>query len=55
MTGSMDTLLLAHVFALCLKVDHFATDTAIIANDLKLATTKCAFAFLAIVGPFADD
>ncbi|KZV71749.1 RNA polymerase I associated factor A49-like protein [Peniophora sp. CONT] len=40
MTGSMDALLLAHVFALCLKVDHFATDTAIIAADLKLGTTK---------------
>lgn len=42
MTGSMDALLLAHMFALCLKVDHFATDTAIIATDLKLGTTKYA-------------
>ena len=40
MTGSMDALLLAHAFALCLKVDDYATDTAILAADLKLGTMK---------------
>ncbi|VDC02261.1 unnamed protein product [Peniophora sp. CBMAI 1063] len=40
MTSSMEALLLAHAFALCLKIDHFATDTATIASDLKVATTK---------------
>ncbi|KAI0312268.1 RNA polymerase I associated factor A49-like protein [Amylostereum chailletii] len=38
MTPAKDTLLLTHTFALCLKVDHFATDFGVIASDLKLPT-----------------
>lgn len=36
----METLLLTHMFALCLRIDDYATDTTLIANDLsqKVAT-----------------
>ncbi|KAI0063354.1 Rpa49 subunit specific to nuclear RNA polymerase I [Artomyces pyxidatus] len=35
MTSEKDTSILTHIFALCLKVDDFASDTTLIASDLK--------------------
>jgi hypothetical protein len=40
-TGQTETLLLTHMFALCLRVDDYATDAKLIADDLKLPITKC--------------
>ncbi|KAI0031466.1 Rpa49 subunit specific to nuclear RNA polymerase I [Vararia minispora EC-137] len=40
MTGATETLLFTHMFALCLKLDSFATDTALIAKDLRMSVTK---------------
>ncbi|KAG6374130.1 RNA polymerase I associated factor, A49-like protein [Boletus reticuloceps] len=34
-TSQTETLLLTHMFALCLRVDDYATDTTLIANDLS--------------------
>ncbi|EIN05934.1 RNA polymerase I associated factor A49-like protein [Punctularia strigosozonata HHB-11173 SS5] len=39
-TSQKRALLLAYMFALCLHVDNFATDTSLIANDLAQPTTK---------------
>ncbi|KAF8630259.1 hypothetical protein AX17_005445 [Amanita inopinata Kibby_2008] len=36
MTPKMKTTLLTHIFALCLKVDNYATDTTILAEDLSM-------------------
>ncbi|KAF5326627.1 hypothetical protein D9611_000864 [Ephemerocybe angulata] len=38
-TSSTKTNLLAHIFALCLKLDQFATDTEVLAKDLSMKTT----------------
>ncbi|KAI9454084.1 RNA polymerase I associated factor A49-like protein [Russula earlei] len=40
MTSDNETNLLTHLFSLCLKVDDYATDTTLIAADLKMASTK---------------
>jgi DNA-directed RNA polymerase I subunit RPA49 len=40
MTSDNETSLLTHLFALCLKVDDYATDTALIATDLKMPPTR---------------
>jgi len=40
MTTENETRLLTHLFSLCLKVDDYATDTALIAADLKMSTTR---------------
>ncbi|KAF8626021.1 hypothetical protein AX15_005111 [Amanita polypyramis BW_CC] len=37
MTNTTRTTLLTHLFALCLKVDNYATDTSIIAHDLSIS------------------
>ncbi|KAF8549007.1 RNA polymerase I associated factor, A49-like protein [Imleria badia] len=44
-TSQTETLLLTHMFALCLRIDDYATDTTIIANDLsqKVATINALF------------
>lgn len=36
----METNLLTHMFALCLRVDEWATDTAILAGDLSMPVAK---------------
>ncbi|KAK2465155.1 hypothetical protein APHAL10511_002847 [Amanita phalloides] len=36
MTTKTETTLLTHLFALCLRVDNYATDTTIIAHDLSM-------------------
>ena len=36
----METNLLTHMFALCLRVDEWATDTTILAGDLSMSVTK---------------
>ena len=40
MTPQTETMLLAYMFALCLRVDDYATDTTLIAKDLSMAVTK---------------
>jgi DNA-directed RNA polymerase I subunit RPA49 len=39
-TSATETNLLTHVFALCLKVDDFATDTTVLAHDLSMQVSK---------------
>ena len=40
-TSDNETSLLTHLFALCLKVDDYATDTTLLSADLKMAPTRC--------------
>ena len=40
MTPQTETMLLTHMFALCLRVDDYATDTESIAHDLGMPPTK---------------
>lgn len=40
-TSDNETSLLTHLFSLCLKVDDYVTDTALLAADLKMAPTRC--------------
>ncbi|KAI9451427.1 RNA polymerase I associated factor A49-like protein [Lactarius psammicola] len=40
MTTENETSLLTHLFSICLKVDDHATDTALIAADLKMSSTR---------------
>jgi DNA-directed RNA polymerase I subunit RPA49 len=40
-TSDNETSLLTHLFSLCLKVDDYATDTGLLAVDLKMAPTRC--------------
>ncbi|KAF8966904.1 RNA polymerase I associated factor, A49-like protein [Flammula alnicola] len=39
-TTATKTSLLAHIFALCLKLDEYATNTTIIAHDLSMPVTE---------------
>jgi DNA-directed RNA polymerase I subunit RPA49 len=39
-TSATETNLLTHVFALCLKVDNFATDTTVLAHDLSMQVPR---------------
>ncbi|KAI0688017.1 RNA polymerase I associated factor, A49-like protein [Cytidiella melzeri] len=39
-TPQTETMLLAYMFALCLRVDDYATDTTLLAKDLSMAVTK---------------
>ncbi|EAU87662.1 Rpa49 subunit specific to nuclear RNA polymerase I [Coprinopsis cinerea okayama7 len=39
-TSTTKTNLLTHIFALCLKVDQFATDTEMLAQDLSMKTAE---------------
>jgi len=39
-TSDNETSLLTHLFSLCLKIDDYATDTALIASDLKMSPTR---------------
>ena len=39
-TQELETNLLTHMFALCLRVDEWATDTAILAGDLSMSVAK---------------
>jgi hypothetical protein len=41
-TTETQTNLLTHMFALCLHLDTYATDTIILGNDLSMAASKCA-------------
>jgi hypothetical protein len=40
MTTDNETRFLTHLFSLCLKVDDYATDTALIAGDLKMPSAR---------------
>ncbi|KAH9054896.1 RNA polymerase I associated factor A49-like protein [Lactarius vividus] len=40
MTTENETSLLTHLFSLCLKADGYATDTALIAADLKMSSKR---------------
>ena len=39
-TQELETNLLTHMFTLCLRVDEWATDTAILAGDLCMPVAK---------------
>ncbi|KAF8176301.1 Rpa49 subunit specific to nuclear RNA polymerase I [Pholiota molesta] len=39
-TSATKTSLLTHIFALCLKLDEYATNTTIVAHDLSMAVTE---------------
>jgi hypothetical protein len=41
MTSNSETCLLTHLFSLCLRIDDYATDTTLIAADLKMSPTRC--------------
>lgn len=45
----METMLLTHMFALCLRVDDYATDTTLIAKDLSMSVAKYALRCLAMI------
>jgi len=40
MTSDNETSLLTNLFSLCLKIDDYATDTTLIAADLKMSPTR---------------
>lgn len=40
MTSENETSLLTHLFSLCLKVDDYATNTTVIAADLKMSPMR---------------
>ncbi|KAJ7938411.1 Rpa49 subunit specific to nuclear RNA polymerase I [Mycena leptocephala] len=44
-TPQLELLLLAHLFALCLRIDNYAADHALIARDLSLAPEKITAVF----------
>jgi DNA-directed RNA polymerase I subunit RPA49 len=50
-TTEKQTTLLAHIFALCLRVDDYATDTTVIAKDLRMQTAKSVPSFLPSLTP----
>ncbi|KIP06400.1 hypothetical protein PHLGIDRAFT_107028 [Phlebiopsis gigantea 11061_1 CR5-6] len=39
-TPQMETMLLTHMFALCLRIDDYATDTTLLAKDLSMSAAK---------------
>lgn len=39
-TSATKTSLLTHIFALCLKLDNYASDTKLIADDLSMPVTE---------------
>ena len=39
-TPQTEAMLLSYMFALCLRVDDYATDTTLLAKDLGMAVTK---------------
>lgn len=49
MTTENETRLLTHLFSLCLKVDDYATDTALIAADLKMSSTRYSLQIMHMV------
>jgi DNA-directed RNA polymerase I subunit RPA49 len=53
-TQEMETNLLTHMFALCLRVDEWATDTTILAGDLSMSVTKVNQLFKSL-GAFVDQ
>jgi DNA-directed RNA polymerase I subunit RPA49 len=36
----METMLLTHMFALCLRLDDYSTDSTLIAKDLSMSVVK---------------
>jgi DNA-directed RNA polymerase I subunit RPA49 len=49
MTTENETSLLTHLFSLCLKVDDYATDTALIAADLKMSSARYPLQMMHVV------
>ncbi len=49
MTTENETSLLTHLFSLCLKVDNYATDTALIAADLKMSSIRYPLQMMHVV------
>lgn len=52
-TQELETSLLTHMFALCLRVDEWATDTTVLATDLSMPVTKVNQLFKSL-GEFVD-
>ena len=46
MTTETETRFLTHLFALCLKADDYATDTELIAADLRMSSTRYSLRIL---------
>ncbi|KAJ8586617.1 RNA polymerase I associated factor, A49-like protein [Rhizopogon salebrosus TDB-379] len=44
-TSENETMLLTHMFALCLHIDDFATDTSVLATDLSMEPAKISTLF----------
>ena len=42
-TPQMETMLLTHMFALCLRLDDYATDSTLLAKDLSMSVAKYVF------------
>lgn len=42
-TPQKETLLLTHMFALCLRLDDYATDTTLLASDMSMSITAYVF------------
>lgn len=40
MTPQTQTMLLTHMFALCLRIDDYATDTESVAHDLGMSPAR---------------
>ena len=45
MTSQTETTLLTHMLALCLRIDDHATDTVIVASDLRMSSVRYVKAF----------
>lgn len=45
-TSATETMLLTYMFALCLRVDEFASDSIVIASDLSMSVPKFVLFFL---------
>lgn len=43
MTTQTETKLLTYMFALCLHIDGFATDSSLIAKDLSMSPQQCVY------------
>lgn len=48
-TTQTETNLLTHMFALCLRIDDFATDTAVLATDLSMPVLRYVLSALPCV------
>ena len=50
MTSQMQTTLLTHMFALCLRVDDYATDSSLVAKDLGMQPSEYVLTSFSALG-----